>query len=163
MKRQLFLYLFILTALFTIFTYMYYSKALASEQKKYDKTVEFYKKQTDSLTNLSYDANHFSLENNQNAQDYLEKYDITKLMPQIKDALLSFNDSREGNIYTGQDKIGEQKFIINKIKILNHRWIIADYSNGQLWGDVLIKYFVNDDNTFSFQVEDSYLYPKQQY
>ena len=59
--------------------------------------------------------------------------------------------------------MGEQKFIINKIKILNHRWIIADYSNGQLWGDVLIKYFVNDDNTFSFEVVESYLYPKQQY
>lgn len=163
MKKQLFLYLFILTALFWVFTYMYYSKALAAEQKKYAKTETFNKKLNDSLINVAYDANHFSLENNQNAQDYLEKYDITKLMPQVRDALLNFNNSKTGNIYTGQDMMGEQKFIINKIKILNHRWIIADYSNGQLWGDVLIKYFVNEDNTFSFEVVESYLYPKQQY
>jgi Fic family protein len=163
MKKSLFLYLFILTALFTVFTYMYYSKALQSEQNKYTKTVTFYKKQTDSLKNTITDANYFALETNQNAQDYLEKYDVNKLMPQIKDALLSFNDSKEGNIYTGQEKIDGQKFIINKIKVLNHRWIIADYSNGQLWGEVLIKYFVNEDTTFLFQVEDTYLYPKQQY
>lgn len=163
MKKQLFLYLYILTALFWVFTYMYYSKALTSEQKKYANTEAFNKKLNDSLLNVAYDANHFSLENNQNAQDYLEKYDVTKLIPQIKDALLNFNDSKTGNIYTGQDMMNEQKFIINKIKILNHRWIIADYSNGKLWGDVLIKYFVNEDNTFSFEVVESYLYPKQQY
>lgn len=163
MKKQLFLYLFIAAALFWVFTYMYYSKALAAEQSKNAKSEIFNNKQLDSITNLLSDANYFSLESNQNAQDYLEKYDVNKLMPQIKDALLSYNDSREGNIYTGQDKIGEQKFIINKLKILNHRWIVANYSNGQLWGDVFIKYFVNDDGTFSFQVEDSFLYPKQQY
>ena len=163
MKKQLFLYLFIIAALFWVFTYMYYSKALVAEQTKKAKSEIYNKKQIDSLSNLLSDANYFSLESNQNAQDYLEKYDINKLMPQIKDALLSYNDSRDGNRFTGQDKIGEQKFIINKLKILNHRWIVANYSNGQLWGDVLIKYFVNDDGTISFEVEDSFLYPKQQY
>ena len=163
MKKQLFLYLFILTALFTVFTYMYYSKALEAQQKKYINTAIFNKKINDSLTNQLFDANYFSLENNDNAINYFEKYDVAKLMPQIKDALLEFNDSKEGNKYTGYETMGDQKFIINKIKILNHRWIIADYSNGELWGDVLIKYFVNDDGTFTFQTEDSFLYPKQQY
>jgi hypothetical protein len=54
--------------------------------------------------------------------------------------------------------MGEQKFIINKIKILNHRWIIADYSNGSLWGEVLLKYFINEDQTISFEIMNSYLY-----
>lgn len=163
MKKQLFLYLFILTALFNVFTYMYYSKALVAEQKKYKNTAAFNKKIKDSMTNQLFDANYFSLENNDNAIDYFEKYDVTKLMPQIKDALLEFNDSKDGNKYTGYETMGNQKFIINKIKILNHRWIVADYSNGELWGDVLIKYFVNDDGTFTFEMQDSFLYPKQQY
>jgi hypothetical protein len=28
------------------------------------------------------------------------------------------------------------KFIINKVKVLNHRWIIADYSDGEMWGGI---------------------------
>jgi hypothetical protein len=71
---------------------------------------------------------------------------------------LAFNDDPAGNKYIDQPKMGEQKFIINKIKILNHRWIIADYSNGSLWGEVLLKYFINEDETISFEIMNSYLY-----
>jgi hypothetical protein len=84
-------------------------------------------------------------------------------MPQIKEALLAYNDDPKGNIYTGQEKLGEQKFIINKIKILNHRWIIADYSDGQYWGDVVLKYFVEKDGKITFQIMDTFIYPKQEY
>ena len=56
--------------------------------------------------------------------------------------------------------MGEQKFIINKVKILNHRWIIADFSDGEYWGEVLIKYFVNEDETISFETFESLLYQK---
>jgi hypothetical protein len=142
---------------------MYFTKALAFER---DNNKGELKNLNDSLliiSNKLSDADYFSLEQNQHAQDYFSNYDDQKLIPQIKEALLTYNDSPKGNIYTGQDKIGEQKFIINKIKILNHRWIMADYSNGNLWGNVLIKYFVEEDGKFSFQVMDSYLFPKEQY
>jgi len=56
--------------------------------------------------------------------------------------------------------MGEQKYIINKVKLLNHRWIIANYSNGKLWGEVVLKYFINDDQTVSFEIMNSYLYPE---
>jgi hypothetical protein len=67
---------------------------------------------------------------------------ITIFSDKVTQALLAFNDAPEGNKYTDQAKIGNQKFIINKVKLLNHRWIIANYSNGQLWGEVLLKYFL---------------------
>jgi hypothetical protein len=144
-----------------VFTYMYYSKKDASLVSKHEQTS---KKLKDSITHLSdrlYDADYFSLEHNDNAQNYLQNYDIRELMPLVKNALLSYNDSHEGNKYIDQAKMGEQKFIINKIKILNHRWIIADYSNGQLWGEVLLKYFVNEDKTISFETVQTFLYPQQ--
>ncbi|PTT04360.1 hypothetical protein DBR27_09520, partial [Flavobacterium sp. HMWF030] len=62
--------------------------------------------------------------------------------------------------YTGQDKIDGKKFIINKVKLLNHRWIIADYSNGDLWGEVLLKYFVDNDDNITFEVNQTWLYQK---
>jgi hypothetical protein len=163
MKRQLYLYLFILSALITAFTYMYFTKALAFERNNNKSEI---KSVTDSLALISdklNDADYFSLDKNERAQEYFENQSIQKLIPRIKEALLDYNDDSKGNIYTGQEKLGAQKFIINKIKILNHRWIIADYSDGTYWGDVVIKYFVESDGKITFQVMDSFIYPKEQY
>ena len=159
MKRQLYLYLFILSALVAAFTYMYYSKALSFEMKNNESEIKYYKDSISVVTNKLFEVNHFSLENNDFAKEYYVDYDLQKLMPQIKEALLAYNDDPKGNIYTGQEKLGEQKFIINKIKILNHRWIIANYSNGELWGEVMLKYFVEDNGRISFEIMNSYLYP----
>ena len=161
MKKSLFLYLFIISVLMNVFTYKYFSGKGEGELKP---LTQSNKKLKDSIAVLSdklYDANTFSLENNDRAQNYLNKSDINAFAEKVKQALLTFNDSKEGNIYTGQVKMGEQKYIINKIKILNHRWIIADYSNGQLWGEVLLKYFENDNGTIDFVTMDSYLYSKE--
>ncbi len=163
MKRQLYLYLFIISALVAGFTYMYFSKALAFEKKKNESELKYFKDSINGIYDKLEDANHFSLEYNDNAKEYFADYDVIKLMPQIKEALLAFNDDPKGNIYTGQEKLGEQKFIINKIKILNHRWIVADYSDGKYWGDVVLKYFVDKDGKITFQIMDSFIYPKQEY
>ena len=161
MKKSLFLYLFIVAVLMNIFTYKYFSskgldevKALTTKNKKLNDSIT-------SISNMMDDANYFSLENNSRAQNYLEKYEAKDIIEKVKQTLLNYNDSKEGNQYTGQIKLNEQKFIINKIKVINHRWIIADYSDGILWGEVLLKYFVNDDETISFEISESYLYPKE--
>lgn len=166
MKNSLLLYLFILTVLFNIFTYMFYSKEVAFEQNKFTKTTTRLKDSLNSVTNKLNDANYFSLEKNENAQNYFdsgnsEKYiSYEKLIPYVTEKLLDFNTNPNGNPYVGQDKIGVNKFIINKVKILNHRWIIADFSDGEYWGEVLLKYFVNDDESISFEVNQSLLYQK---
>jgi hypothetical protein len=166
MKKSLLLYLFILALLFNVFTYMYYSKEVTFEKSRYDKMS---KKMTDSLTSVSNklaDANYFSLENNDNAQNYFDSgssektIQYEKLIPYVTEKLMDLNANPNGNPYTGQDKIGANKFIINKIKILNHRWIIADFNDGSYWGEVLLKYFVNEDNSISFEVNQSLLYQK---
>jgi hypothetical protein len=112
------------------------------------------------------DANYFALENNQNAQDYLNSgYGINnisyeQLIPLVKEKLMDLNENPKGNPYTGQDQIGAQKFIINKAKVLNHRWVIADFSDGEYWGEVLLKYFVNEDESITFEIVQSVLYQK---
>lgn len=170
MKKSLFLYLFIIAALFNIFTYKYFTSKESSEQKSAteanDSSSVTSKVMTDSITHLYdklNDANTFSLENNDRAQNYL--YEINKIndipvfAEKVKQALLNYNDSPEGNKYTDQVKMGSQKFIISSVKLLNHRWIIANYSNGELWGEVMLKYFVEDNGSISFEIMNSYLYP----
>lgn len=150
-----------------VFTYKYFTSKESSEQKATsdinDNPLLSSKVVQDSLTNLLYDANAFSLENNDRAQNYLFESskinDIPAFAEKVKQALFAFNDSPDGNKYTDQVKMGSQKFIINSVKILNHRWIIANYSNGELWGEVMLKYFVDDKGAISFEIMNSYLYP----
>ena len=167
MKKSLFLYLFILAVLMNIFTYMYYSKKNVFDETQ-SKTTN--SKLKDSLTSISAkldDANYFALENNQNAQNYFDSGDgkkfipYEKLIPHVKEKLMDLNENPKGNPYTGHDQIGAQKFIINKAKVLNHRWIIADFSDGEYWGEVLLKYFVNEDDSISFETVETVLYQKQ--
>jgi|SRR6218665_168329 len=166
MKKSLFLYLFILAILMNVFMYMYFSKETAFEQER---NTKLSKRLGDSLTAVNAklaDANYFALENNDNAQNYFENnatgkfIPYQKLIPHVTDQLMSLNENPKGNPYTGLDQIGAQKFIINKVKILNHRWIIADFSDGEYWGEVLLKYFINEDESVSFEVIQSIIYQK---
>ena len=167
MKKSLFLYLFILTLLFTVFTYMFLTKQVKFEQERYAKTTIKLRDSIQLLTSKVADANYFSLENNENAQNYFDAGSASrtiqyeKLIPVVTEKLLDYNGNPKGNPYTGQDQIGANKFIINKVKVLNHRWIIADFSDGEYWGEVLLKYFVNEDESISFEVNQSLLYQKQ--
>jgi hypothetical protein len=145
---------------------MYYSKKNVFDETQFKSTNA---KLKDSLTSISAkldDANYFALENNQNAQDYLNSGDgiknisYEKLIPLVKEKLMDLNENPKGNPYTGQEQIGAQKFIINKAKVLNHRWVIADFSDGEYWGEVLLKYFINEDESITFETVQSVLYQK---
>jgi len=166
MKKSLLLYLFILAILLNVFTYMFYSKEVAFEQNKYKKTTTKLKDSLNSVTAKLSDAKYFSLEKNENAQNYFDSANsektisYEKLIPYVTEKLLDFNANPNGNPYVGQDKLGANKFIINKVRILNHRWIIADYSDGEYWGEVLLKYFINEDESVSFEIIQSLLYQK---
>lgn len=167
MKQSLLLYLFILSIVFTIFTYAYYSKQVDFQSSQMEKLTKKIKANESEFSSKLQDANYFSLENNEKAQNYFyssipeKNIEIAALIPTLKDKLLEFNDNPNGNPYTGQEKLGANKFIINKIKVINHRWIIADFSDGEYWGEVLLKYFVNEDKSYTFEVNQSILYPKQ--
>ncbi|MGL5113466.1 MAG: hypothetical protein ACRC6O_12605 [Flavobacterium sp.] len=166
MKNSLLLYGFILAVLFNIYTFMFLNNEVKFEQDKFTKVTN---KLRDSIKKVEAkydDAAYFSLVKNDNAQNYFDTSSpdktilIEKLIPSVTEKLLDYNALPKGNPYTGQESIGANKFIINKVRILNHRWIIADFSDGEYWGEVLLKYFVNTDESISFEVNQSLLYQK---
>jgi hypothetical protein len=127
---------------------MFLSKEVAFEQQRFKKVTTKLKDSLNAVTNKLADSNYFSLEKNENAQNYFDTgtgqkiIQYEKLIPYVTEKLLDFNANPKGNPYVGQDQVGANKFVINKVKILNHRWIIADYSDGEIWGEVLLKAFL---------------------
>lgn len=164
--KKAFMYLFILSVLLNVFIYMWFSKQVEFDAQRYELLNKRYSDTLVGIREQMGDANYFSLENNQNSQEYFENgggesfIAFEKLIPHVKEQLINHNDNPSGNPYTGQDRITENKFIINKVKVLNHRWIIADYSDGNYWGEVILKYFVNKDESISFEVVESLLHQK---
>ena len=54
----------------------------------------------------------------------------------------------------------EGKFKINKVKVLNHKWNITDFTDGTYWGELFIKYEFNDKRELILTPADHFLYPK---
>ena len=60
--------------------------------------------------------------------------------------------------YTTMDRT----FLINKVKILNHKWLIANFSDGTLWGELLIFFKIDKSGEISFELKEHFLYPAKE-
>ena len=100
---------------------------------------------------------YFSLDTNEEALVYFDDLDFPVTSARIKDALYDTNLLGEDKTLVPYAQMGG-KFLINKIKVLNHKWVIADFSDGTFWGELLIKYQVAADGTLTFTVVEHFLY-----
>ena len=161
MKKSLFLYLFIIAALMAVFTYAFFSKQSAADKLRFENATQKMRDSLLLLENQLADEQYFTLERNENAKEYLDVYDTAPLVGKITDQIIAMNTAPEGNMLVPYERINTQKFIVNKVKVLNHRWVIADFSDGTNWGELLLKYFVEQDGTVTFERIDSQLYQKR--
>jgi len=104
---------------------------------------------------------YFSLENNDDALAYYDHLNIENPSRYIADKLLETNESRGDNPLIPYEGM-ESDFKINKIKILNHKWIIADFSDGRYWGELLLNYELKDNLGVDFTLLDHLLYTRSQ-
>jgi len=158
--KKIFLYLFVFSVLMHVFTYMYFSKKIKYEQKKNSKKEQ---KQAiiDSLERVVFDMSHYTLGGNYAAQDYVERYFANHKIDKIKDSIL--NHTQIANKIVGYD-FPDNPLFISRLEFLNHRWILADFDNSQLGGQVLLRYSLNEDGTFTFEAIDRAMYlPKPTY
>ncbi|WP_235922494.1 hypothetical protein [Flavobacterium difficile] len=157
MKNSLLLYGLVFSILINIFQFVNSNNII----NRYDDLVTINKKEIkkvkDSIVKLV-ENDKFSLDNNEYAQEYYFEHDLKKLKAKVKEDLMAFNSDKRGNKYVSYDQIGDNPFLINSVKILNHRWIIANFSDGKVWGEVLIKYFHNTDKPTDFETVETLIY-----
>ncbi|MCK5400225.1 MAG: hydrolase, partial [Flavobacteriaceae bacterium] len=140
---------------------------LETYEKKIERTQERVNAYKDSIMTLedeNLDLLYFNIENNDDALSYFERdgYNTSELIPFIKDELYKLND------YNGDDhpivpfaSMTEGKILINKIRLLNHKWIIADFSDGKFWGEMFLTYEITGKQELKFKLVEYFMYPPQ--
>ena len=157
MKRNLLLYGLVFSVLINIFQMVNSSNILKRSEEVSTISKKELKKAKDSIVKLI-EKDKFSLDNNEYAQEYYFEHNLKALQTKVKEDLMAFNADKKGNKYVSYEQIGENPFLINSVKILNHRWIIANFSDGKVWGEVLIKYFHNTDKPTDFETVETLIY-----
>lgn len=163
MRNKILMYLFIFTLLFAIFIYVNDKRILDSKQEKIESLENQLAEAETEIQNPTNDSeavDYFSLENNEDAITYFENKDIDTrdLILKIEDAIISKNSAEEDNPLVPHAGM-EGNIRINKIKVLNHKWIIADFTDGTYWGEVFFTYELTDEGELKFYPEKSFLYP----
>ncbi|MDX1768689.1 hydrolase [Arenibacter troitsensis] len=162
MKHKIYLYLFIFVALIALYQFVSTNNMVTAKNTKIESQEEKLSQLEDSIQKLHLkvlDNQYFSLENNDDALAYYDHLNLKDPSRYISDKLLETNESKGDNPLVPYEGM-ENDFKINKIKILNHKWILADFSDGKYWGEVLIKYELKDDLGVDFSLMDHLLYTR---
>ena len=164
MRSKIISYLLIFMFLFTIFIYVNDKKILDAKEEKIEKfqdRVAELEKEKEQLESENLNLNYFSLAENEEAISYFERSGINskELSQAIEDEIIGRNRATEDNDlvpFAGM----EGAMRINKVKILNHKWIIADFTDGTYWGELLIAYELDENKNLILNTEKSFLYPQ---
>ena len=157
--KNVIMYALIFSLLFNVFQYVNATKILEAKDKEVVKIKKHLKISRDSVSGLAA-ANYFALESDEDAQEYFysSNLDYQKIAIKVKEDLVALNENKNGNPLVPYGPIDGKAFLINTSKILNHRWIIAEFSNGNLWGQILLKYFVSEGKITQFETVETVLY-----
>ncbi|MDH7912600.1 hydrolase [Winogradskyella sp. SYSU M77433] len=166
MKSRIFMYLFIFSVLLIVFQYVN-SKNIID---KYEKDIKIFKskitdneKEIAELQEQNFELNYFNIDRNEDALTYFEAqgYDTDQLIPAIIDGLYAMND------YEGEEhpivpyvSMTDSKLLINKVRVLNHKWIIANFTDGEFWGEIFVTYSIDENNDLKYKLVEYFLYPK---
>jgi len=162
MKKNIFIYLFVFAALIALYMLVNGNKIQQRSIDKIEKLESEVMQLKDSVKSSQLkvmDMQYFSLENNDDALAYFEHLDLKNPTRYIEDKLLETNEKKGDNPLIPYEGMNSD-FKINKIKVLNHKWILADFSDGQYWGDLIIKYELKDDLAVDFTLVEHLLYAR---
>ncbi len=163
MRSKIFLYLFIFTLMFTIFIYVNDKKILDSKDsyiENLESKLEKAGTSNQELLGENAALRYFSLSQNEEANSFFENkgIDPVELERTLEDEIIGRNTAGDDNElvpFAGMEGVMR----INKVKVLNHKWIIADFTDGTYWGELFISYEIDANRNLKLKTESSFLYP----
>ncbi len=160
MKNKIFLYLFLFASLIALYLYVSSGTMVKAKEISIEKLRQENVSLKDSIQELNIkilDVQHFSLENNDYALENYASLNLDNPERYIADKLLETNETKGDNPlvpYEGMQGV----FKINKIKVLNHKWILAEFTDGKHWGEMILTYDLKDDLGIDFTLTSHLLY-----
>lgn len=166
MKGKIFMYLFLFAVLYIIFQYANVKKTFESQEeeiKSLHEKVEMLENKNDSLQNnidISVDDS-YSLTGDDKAKMYVEElgYNVDEFKAKLENEVFSKNKAADNNELVPFAGMNGGFMRINDLRIINHRWVIIEFTDGTYWGQALVNYFIEEDGSLTFEVGDGFLYP----
>ena len=163
MKSRIYMYLFFFSLLLLLFMYVNQSTIFDRQVT----TIEVFEEKNnilkDSIAQLNQvlsEATYFDLLTNDAARTYFEQLGMEpeQVANQVKERIYEYNLQKGGNPLVPFGKTrGEWR--VNRVKFLNHRWLIADCSDGRAWGEIWIEYFFDQNADLDLTTRAQVLYP----
>lgn len=98
------------------------------------------------------EAAYFSIDKNESAQQTFSPEDISSVMPKVVSDFVELNNLEGGNpLLPANTKV-------NKMSVINHKWLILDYYSEHQAGEVLMEYNYQPKQTTTFKVLDIVTY-----
>lgn len=149
--------------MFTIFIYVNDKKILDSRDAQIENLEAKLTRAeavAEELQSQNIELEYFSLSKNEEALTYFENEGINaeELERVLEDEIIGRNRADQGNdLIPFEGMNGVMR--INKVKVLNHKWIIADFTDGTYWGELFISYEIDENRNLKLNTERSFLYP----
>lgn len=165
MRKSILLYLFVFTALLAIFFYVNGQKMLESKDSDIE-SLQFQLEESQMAAAES-SASEFSSEetftlfSNEEALTYLENrgFDPAEVAQKVEQDLISRNKTDADNDLVPYEGM-EGPFRVNKVKLLNHKWAIASFTDGAYWGELLISFELDEAGNPELTTEKAVLYSR---
>ena len=125
--------------------------------KRLDNKVKVYEDSIASLEDQNHHLRYFTVYNKEDALSYFEKrgFKISTVLPLIEEELYKLNN------YNGEEhplipyvSMTDNKMLINKVSIVNHRWILTDFTDGKHWGELFLTYEITEEGELKFRLGD---------
>ncbi|MDT8346465.1 MAG: hypothetical protein RQ756_01585 [Flavobacteriaceae bacterium] len=171
MLKNIYLYLFIFSILIAVFVLVNGNRSIAILESKLNKSEaraellrDSVERLQDSLAVMAIENQQkFSLKYNEDARYYFEMQNIEpdEVEASLVDALIATNRL----VYEGGEhplipfKGNLKPFVFNSFHVLNNRWVIADFTDTKTWGEVFIKYYLDDEGRPVFEQLDAVIFP----
>ena len=164
MRKSLLLYLFVFAALLAVYFYVSGLNIVESRDEKIGKLetdLAQAERKLDSLASENISSESFSLVSNEEALSYLENrgFDPSEVIQKVQDELISRNSADADNDLVPFEGM-EGFFRINKVKLLNHKWAMATFTDGSYWGDLFLTYELDDEGNLELTTQQAVLYPR---
>jgi hypothetical protein len=164
MRKSFLMYLFVFTVLLAVIFYVNGTKLVESRDQEIKSLKEQLEEQNSRVNNLAeadLQEDTFSLVLNEEALSYLENrgFDPAEIILKVEEALISRNTAEEDNELIPYEGMNGP-FRINKVKLLNHKWAIASFTDGSFWGDLLVSFEIDEEGNVEVFSEKALLYPQ---